>query len=253
MKITFLGTGTSQGVPVILCNCPVCKSSDARDNRLRSSIMIEIDQLSIVIDTGPDFRQQMLRSGVKRLHAILYTHYHKDHTAGLDDVRAFNFAQKSSMDIYVEKRVENSLRNEFRYIFAKNKYPGIPRVNIHVIDEEEFYVNEIKITPIRVMHGKLPILGYRIKDFCYITDAKYINSNEIEKIRGSKILVINGLRREIHHSHFNLDEALDIIKEVEPEKAFITHISHLLGLHEEVSKELPDNVWLAYDNLILSL
>ncbi len=253
MKITFLGTGTSQGVPVILCDCKVCKSSAPNDKRLRSSIMIETNGITIVIDSGPDFRQQMLRTGIRQLNAILFTHYHKDHTGGLDDIRPFNFAQKKPMDIYVEQSVKESLGYEYKYIFAENKYPGIPTVNMNIIENKVFYVDDVKITPIRVMHGRLPILGYRIKDFTYITDAKHIEEQELEKIKGSKILVINGLRKRRHYSHFNLEEALEIIRIVKPEKAFITHISHLMGLHEDVSKELPDNVELAYDNLVVDI
>ncbi len=253
MKITFLGTGTSQGVPVILCDCKVCKSTNANDKRLRTSIAIETNGITIVIDAGPDFRQQILRSEIRNINAILFTHNHKDHTAGLDDVRPFNFFYKKSMEIYAEEAVRASLHNEYAYIFAEKKYPGTPKVNVNVIGNDIFYVENIKITPIRVMHGRLPILGYRIKDVSYITDASHIEDEELAKIVGSKILVINALRKKRHYSHFTLNEALDIIKKVKPERAFITHISHLMGLHDEVAKELPDNVQLAHDNLTIKI
>ncbi len=215
--------------------------------------MIEVDNTTFVIDTGPDFRQQMLRSSIKYLDAVLFTHAHKDHTGGLDDVRAFNYIQRIPMDIYAEQRVLDSLKNEFAYVFAKDKYPGIPEVNLNLIDNKKFTINNVTITPIRVMHYKLPIFGYRIKDFTYITDANYIENKELKKIKGSKILVINALRKQAHISHFNLKEALEIIDIVKPEQAFLTHISHLMGLHDEVSKELPNNVMLAYDELEIEI
>ena len=253
MKITFLGTGTSQGVPVIACNCDICKSKHIKDKRLRSSILIEIDSQNFVIDTGPDFRQQMLRENVTKLDAVLFSHEHKDHVAGLDDVRAFNYIQKKAMDIYAEKRVQESLKREYAYIFADYKYPGVPKINMHLIENKDIIINGINIKPIRVMHYKLPIFAYRIKDFTYITDANYISDEEKEKIKGSKIIVVNALRKEKHISHYNLEEALKLIKEIKPEIAYLTHISHYMGLHKNIEDELPKNVKLAYDGLKIEI
>jgi len=253
LKITFLGTGTSQGVPVIACNCNVCKSKDVKDKRLRSSIMIEVDKQTFVIDTGPDFRQQMLRKKATKLDAVLFSHEHKDHVAGLDDVRAFNYIQKKAMDVYAEKRVQESLKREYAYVFADYKYPGVPEINMHLIENKEININGVNIIPIRVMHYKLPIFAYRIKDFTYITDANYIGKEEKEKIKGSKIIVVNALRKKKHISHYNLEEALKLIDELKPETAYLTHISHLMGLHKKVEKELPINVKLAYDGLSLEV
>ncbi len=247
MKITFLGTGTSQGVPVIACKCKVCKSSDEKDKRLRSSIMIETQGTTIVIDTGPDFRQQMLRENVEKLDAVIFTHEHKDHIAGLDDVRSFNYIQKKAMDVYALKRVNEALKREYAYAFAKDKYPGVPQLNLHNIDNKEFKINNVTIIPIKVMHISLPIFGYRIKDFTYITDASFISDEEKLKIKGSKILVVNALRKKKHFSHFCLSEALELIKEIKPEKAYLTHVSHQMGLTKDIKKELPANVALAYD------
>jgi phosphoribosyl 1,2-cyclic phosphate phosphodiesterase len=249
MKVTFLGTGTSQGVPLIACQCPVCRSEDAKDKRLRSSVLIEINDLNIVIDSGPDFRQQMLREGLSRLDAIVYTHEHKDHTAGLDDIRGFNFIMGLPIDLYLDERVEASIRREFQYIFAERRYPGIPEVNLHPIVNEPFDVKGVEFIPIQVMHMRLPIFGFRIQDFTYITDLKTITAEEKEKIKGSKVLVVNALRREEHPSHITFEEALALVEELKPEQAYFTHISHQLGLHEEVTKELPPNVHLAYDGL----
>ena len=253
MKVTFLGTGTSQGVPVIACNCEVCKSTDSKDARLRSSIMIEVNNNVFVVDAGPDFRQQMLREKVKHLDAILFTHSHKDHTAGLDDIRAFNYVTKKAMDIYAEKNVNEVLKKEFAYAFAELKYPGVPKMHLHEIENSRFVINQTEIIPIRVMHLRLPIFGYRIKDFAYITDANYINPEEIEKLKNIKTLVINALRKKKHISHFTLDEALDLIKKIKPQRAFLTHISHLMGKYKEIESTLPDNVFQAWDGLKIEI
>lgn len=253
MTITFLGTGTSQGVPVIGCTCEVCTSLDFRNKRLRSSIQLETEGQSFVIDTGPDFRQQMLRERVKRIDAILFTHAHRDHTAGLDDVRAYNFMQKMDMPVYGRQQVLEQLKVEYAYAFDKNSYPGIPRLLLHEIDEEPFTVNGVSIQPLPVMHLKLPVLGFRFNDFSYITDANYISDETIQKLKGTKVLVLNALQREPHISHFNLSEALETVKRIAPEQTYLTHISHKLGLHGEVSKELPENVMLAYDGMQITL
>jgi phosphoribosyl 1,2-cyclic phosphate phosphodiesterase len=253
LKITFLGTGTSQGVPLIACQCIVCNSSEARDKRLRSSVMIETEGKTVVIDTGPDFRQQMLREKVRNLDAVVFTHEHKDHIAGLDDIKAFNFILNKKIDVYATERVQQALKREFAYIFSGEKYPGIPEINLHTIDNNPFNVHGIVFKPIEVMHYKLPVFGYRINDFTYITDANYISETEIEKARGSKIVVLNALRREEHISHFTFDQAVELAKQLSPGKAYFTHISHQLGLHEEVEKELPDEIRLAYDGLSLKI
>jgi len=253
-KVTFLGTGTSQGVPVIACNCQVCQSLDLRDKRLRCSILIEYAGKNYVIDSGPDFRQQMLRANVQSLEALLFTHEHKDHVAGMDDVRAFNFKQKRDMEVYCSDGVEAALRREFYYVFAANKYPGVPSVNLNHIDKRNsFTINEMKVVPVEVMHYKMPVLGFRIDDFTYITDAKTVIEEERAKIRGTKVLVVNALRHEEHLSHFNLEEALDFINDINPEIAYLTHISHLFGKHEDIESKLPDNVRVAYDGLELVL
>ncbi len=251
MRVTFLGTGTSQGVPVIACDCEVCRSGDIKDKRLRSSVLIENGNDVFVIDAGPDFRQQMLRYNVKRLDAIVLTHEHKDHTGGMDDVRAYNYLQKRPMPVYCEARVFDSIKKEYHYVFDKIRYPGIPEFDIRLIDEKPFYVGETYIIPVRAYHHKLPVLGFRINKFAYVTDANYISEKEMTKLEGLNVLVINALRKEKHISHFTLQEALDVIKTVKPQKAYLTHISHLMGKHAEVSKELPENVFLAYDGLKL--
>jgi phosphoribosyl 1,2-cyclic phosphate phosphodiesterase len=252
MKLTFLGTGTSQGVPVIACSCEVCKSTDSRNKRLRSSVLLSFDDNNIVIDTGPDFRQQMLTNNVKHLEAILYTHEHKDHVAGLDDVRAFNYFQSKHMDIYLTETVENALRREFEYIFADYKYPGIPLLNLHRIENKEFEILGKKFLPIKVQHYIMPVFGYRFDNFAYITDAKSIENSELEKLKNLDFLVLNALRNETHQSHLTLKEALDIVDILKPKKTYFTHISHQLGLHESVNSNLPKNVELAYDGLTIS-
>jgi phosphoribosyl 1,2-cyclic phosphate phosphodiesterase len=250
MKITFLGTGTSQGVPVIACSCRVCSNSDLKDKRYRSSILIEIDNRAIIIDTGPDFRSQMLANHVQRLDAVLFTHEHKDHVAGLDDIRPFNFKQQAPISVYASDRVEQAIKREFHYIFAEKKYPGIPEITLHKIDLEPFTLFEnIQIIPIEVKHYLMPVLGFRINNFTYITDAKTIAEKEIEKIKGTEVLVINALRIESHPAHFNLDEALQFIDLIKPKKAFLTHISHLFGTHKEIEQMLPKNVYVSYDGL----
>ena len=250
MKLTFLGTGTSQGVPVIACDCDVCLSPDIRDKRLRSSVMITINDLNYLIDCGPDFRQQMLREKIEDIRAILFTHEHKDHIAGMDDVRAFNFKHQKDMDVYCDMNVQKALLREFPYVFSDNKYPGVPEVNIHQINSNKsFNINGNLFTPIEVMHYKLPVLGFRVNDLTYITDAKTISSKEIEKIKGTRVLVVNALRISEHVSHFNLKEALSFINVVKPEVAYLTHVSHLMGRSEDVEKQLPDKVMLAYDGL----
>ena len=254
ISITFLGTGTSQGVPVIACDCEVCTSFNFKDKRLRSSVLINIDNNNFVIDTGPDFRHQMLRENITAIEAILFTHKHKDHTAGLDDVRAFNFHLKKEIDVFCDKSVKEALKNEYSYIFSRLKYPGIPRIKINEIKNNvDFSINNIVFKPIQVFHHKLPIFGFRVGDFTYITDAKTIAEVEIKKIIGSEILVVNALRIDEHISHFNLKEALNFIEIVKPKKAFLTHISHLMGQHNDVSKYLPKNVYLAYDGLKITL
>ena len=235
VELTFLGTGTSQGVPVISCPCPVCHSTDPHDNRLRSSVLIRSEHTSVVIDTGPDFRYQMLRENVKSLDAVLFTHEHKDHIAGLDDVRAFNYTQKRSMDVYAESRVQEAIKTQFLYAFD-NKYPGVPRLNLHPIDEKDFQIGSLNIRPIRVMHYKLPILGFRIGELAYITDAKYISSESKEKLKGVQLLVVNALRKREHPTHFCLSEALELIGEIKPERAFLTHISHQWGKRKTYKK-----------------
>ena len=255
MKITILGSGTSQGVPVIACDCHVCSSKDVKDNRLRSSILISHKTHNYVVDTGPDFRQQMLRNNVKSLDGVLFTHEHKDHLAGLDDVRAFNYKSQSDMQIYCTNGVEEAIRREYHYIFSKEKYPGIPSININRINNNSpIELNgQLTITPIEVMHYRLPVLGFRIGEFTYITDAKTISSKERDKVKGTKILIVNALHQSKHISHFNLQEALEFIADINPETAFITHISHLFGTHKDIAALLPDNVFPAYDGLTIEI
>lgn len=250
MNIKILGSGTSQGVPVITCECHVCNSPDAKDNRLRSSILIKVAGENYVVDAGPDFRQQMLREKVKSLRAVLFTHEHKDHIAGLDDVRAFNYKEGRDMEIFCSSAVEIALKREFHYVFSGDKYPGIPSLNLNIIKNQPFKLkNGVSVLPIQLMHYKMPVFGFRIGDFTYITDAKTIAPEERDKVRGSKILIVNALHQSPHISHFNLEEALAFIADVKPEKAYLTHISHLFGTHSEIEKLLPSNVFAAFDGL----
>lgn len=249
MKITFLGTGTSQGIPVIGSNHEVCLSTDSRDKRFRSSVLLEWNNASYVIDCGPDFRQQMLRSNTNRLNGVIFTHYHADHTAGMDDIRPFSL-RDGEVQMYMDRVVAQNLQERFAYIFAtENRYVGAPKVSINLIENKAFELSGKKIEPVEVMHGNLKIFGYRIDKFAYITDAKNVLGKEIEKLKGLDVLVVNALRKDAHPTHFNLDEALSFIRELKPRKAYLTHISHRLGFHKEVSKELPENVFLAYDGL----
>jgi phosphoribosyl 1,2-cyclic phosphate phosphodiesterase len=251
VKLTFLGTGTSQGVPLIGCECRVCKSTDKKDKRLRTSVLIEHNNNTFVIDTGPDFRQQMLRENVKKLDAVIFTHEHKDHIAGLDDVRAFNFLQKKPMDVYATERVQNAIKREFAYAFSDEKYPGIPQIDLHTIANINFTINGTTFIPIEVMHHKMPVKAFRVGNISYITDANFISEEEKEKIKGSEIIIINALRKEEHISHFTFNEAIDLMFELEPKQAFFTHISHQLGLHKEIQNELPDWIQPAYDGLVV--
>ncbi len=252
MIITFLGTGTSQGVPVIACACRVCRSDDPLDKRLRASVHIATETCSLVIDSGPDFRQQMLRENITRLDAVLLTHQHRDHIAGLDDVRSYNFLQRQPMPVYGNNAVLEYLKCEYHYAF-ENNYPGVPQFDIHEITGTPLTISGTTILPIEVKHHKLPVYGFRVGDFTYITDANYIPPESAKKIKGSRILVINALHRSPHISHFNLMQALEEIKKLKPERAYLTHVSHHMGLHREVEKELPENVHLAYDGLKIEI
>lgn len=253
MKLTILGSGTSQGIPVIACNCPVCRSKDKYDKRLRSSAMLDIDGQKIIIDAGPDFRYQMLKSEVKDIRAILLTHGHKDHIGGLDDVRAFNWVKKGAIDVYGNEGTKEVVYKDFSYAFAAFRYPGVPEINYHVIGEEPFYIDRIQVIPIPVLHYKMPVLGFRIGNFAYVTDAKTISESSKERLDGVKYLVVNALRKEKHMSHFNLEEALDLIARLRPECTYLTHIGHQMGLSAEVNGELPENVHLAYDMLEIEI
>jgi phosphoribosyl 1,2-cyclic phosphate phosphodiesterase len=253
LEITFLGTGTSQGVPIIACSCAVCTSEDSRDKRLRSSVMVRTRGKTLVIDTGPDFRYQMLRENVKDLDGVIFTHEHKDHTAGFDDIRPFNFLLKKKIDVYASERVQSALRREFAYIFSGVAYPGIPEINLHLIDKNSKSIEGVPVSVIEVLHHKLPVLGFRIDDFCYITDANFISPEEKEKLRGLKVLVLNALRKESHISHFTIEEAQALVQELKPERAYFTHISHQLGKHADIDNTLPGHIRLAYDGLKISL
>ncbi len=249
LKITFLGTGTSQGVPIIACSCNVCQSTDPRDKRLRSSILIETEEQKFVIDTGPDFRQQILRAGLYKLDAILLTHEHVDHLFGLDDIRAFNWVQGHPTDIYAEERVQEAIRRVFNYVFARWKYPGIPQMNLHSIENKPFNIGPTEIIPIRGLHYKLPVFGFRIGNMAYLTDMNSIAPEEKEKLKGLDVLIVNALRKEEHISHFTLHQALLLADELQAKQTYLTHLSHQMGLHAEVSEELPANVFLGYDGL----
>lgn len=253
LKVTFLGTGTSQGVPVIGCTCEVCCSLDYRDKRLRSSVHLEIQGKSIVIDTGPDFRQQMLREEICHLDGVLLTHAHRDHTAGLDDVRAFNFKQNSSMPVHGMKATLQQLQSDFAYIFGPKEYPGLPRIALTEITDQPFTFQDISIQPLPVLHFRMPVFGFRIGNFSYITDTNSIPDETLQKLKGTEILVLTALQREQHISHFNLTQAMEMVRLINPVKAYFTHISHKLGLHAEVEQELPSSMHLAYDGLRLSM
>jgi phosphoribosyl 1,2-cyclic phosphate phosphodiesterase len=249
IKVTFLGTGTSIGVPVITCDCPVCTSDDPHDARFRTSAMIEVNNRTFVIDCGPDFRIQMLRQKVQNLDAVIFTHEHRDHIAGLDDIRAFNYVLNKKIDIYGTKKVMDTIVVEFPYIFSGTRYFGAPQLTIHVIDNQPFIINDIEFIPVMVLHEKSEVTGFRIRDFTYITDASYISDSEKEKIRGSRIIVLNALRNSKHVSHFSVGEAVEILEDLKPDMAYLTHLSHFVGLHEEVNSRLPHNIKLAYDGL----
>lgn len=253
MRVRLLGTGTSQGIPIIGCNCPVCTSTDERDHRLRTSALVEVDGVNILIDAGPDLRQQLLRCGVTRLDALLLTHEHKDHTGGIDDVRPINFLMKTPLNIYGQPRVMKAIRNDYSYAFGPDQYPGVPQLVLNPLQPEPFEVKGVEVIPVKVRHMTLPIFGYRIRNFGYITDASFISETEKKKLRGVKVLVINALRREQHYSHFNLEQALAIIDEIKPERAYLTHVSHRLGKYVDVSQELPQNVFLGIDNQVIEV
>lgn len=252
MKITFLGTGTSTGVPVIGCHCTVCDSTDPHDNRLRASVLWEIDNTKIVIDAGPDFRTQMLRNHIDNINAILITHMHYDHTGGIDDVRGFNYSQRTSIDIYAEQLHADAIRHMLPYVFATNKYPGVPQIDMHIIDNKPFRINNIEIIPIRIMHSQMPIFGYRIGPWAYITDASYISPQSMEKLKGCTTLIINALRDEEHMSHFSVAQALSVIEQIKPQRAYLTHISHQFGLYAVRNPKLPQGVNMAYDQLVIT-
>lgn len=249
MKITLLGTGTSQGVPVVGCGCEVCRSTDSRDNRLRTAAFVETDDVRLLIDAGPDLRQQLLRENITKVDAVLVTHEHKDHLAGLDDIRPVYFRQKRPMDIYAMQRVLNVVRKDYDYAFKENPYPGAPSFNLHPVRYDKFYVGNVEIQPIQVRHLTLPILGYRIGKFAYITDASFVAEAELAHLRDLEVLVVNALHHDKHYSHFNLEQALQFIDLVKPKRAYLTHSSHHMGLYADVQKTLPPNVTLGYDGL----
>ncbi len=253
MEVTFLGTGTSTGVPVVACDCQVCQSSDSRDRRLRTSVMVKINEHNFIIDCGPDFRYQMIRENVEDISAIIFTHGHRDHIAGLDDVRAFNYVLNKTVNVYASQEVVGSIKREFPYIFTEKRFFGAPQLEFHIIENQKFMVEDVEFIPIEVLHHKLKVFGFRIGGFSYVTDANYISEEEKEKLKDSDVLVINALRKSKHISHFSLNEALQVIEQVKPRKAYITHLSHFIGLHETIQKNLPDNVFLAYDGLTVNI
>jgi phosphoribosyl 1,2-cyclic phosphate phosphodiesterase len=253
LTITFLGTGTSTGIPMIGCDCEVCQSPDKKDKRLRSSILVQSATTTLVVDTTPDFRYQMLRLKIRHLDAVVFTHPHKDHIAGLDDVRAYNFFMQKPMEVYANTLTEEALRRDFYYAFAETKYPGVPEIKLITIDDTPFIIGDIEVTPILVWHHKMPVYAFRFGDFTYITDANRIEEEEKEKIKGSKILVVNALRRTQHISHFTLDQAISLVEELNVPEAYFTHISHQLGFHQLINAELPQNIHLAYDGLTCKL
>tara|TARA_R110002072_G_scaffold124971_5_gene260612 strand:- start:1966 stop:2739 length:774 start_codon:yes stop_codon:yes gene_type:complete len=252
-EVVVLGSGTSQGVPVITCDCSVCNSTDLKDTRLRSSILIKYNGIHIVVDTGPDFREQMLRNNVKTLDAVVFTHEHKDHLAGMDDIRPFNYRSGKDMEVYASEAVQEALKREYSYIFADLKYPGIPKVQLNTIETTPFKVHGIEFVPIDVLHYQMPVKGFRIDNFAYVTDANYIAEGEKEKLHNLDVLILNCLRKEKHISHFNLEEAIELVNELKPKMTYFTHISHYMGKHEEVAQILPSNIQLSYDGLTIKL
>lgn len=253
MKVVLLGTGTSQGVPVITCQCDVCKSTDPNDKRLRSSVLIDIEDTIFVIDAGPDFRQQMLRENVMKLDAILLTHSHKDHVGGIDDVRAFNFVQSKPMDIYADEFTASVIKSDFSYAFSENKYPGVPEIKMHIFENSPFRLNQIEIIPIKALHMTSVVWGFRIENFAYLTDVSKIDNEEKAKLYGLDVLIVNALRIDKHYSHFNLEEAIALANELKAKRVYFTHISHNMGLFKKVNPTLPKNMQLGYDGLVINL